>query len=352
MALSLPADLYQSRAVASVSGMSGTAAGLGTIGATYLIGIVADRFSFTPDPPRLQRHPARRRGRRPPARPQHQRLGTRARQSHMSRPRVLVLSGEALFRSFFDRPRERRLRRGFAWARSGDRRVTPRLRRLLADADALVTTWDSPRFGEELLSLAPAASARGPLRRRGEDAFHAAALRAAGHRQRARAHGPLRGRAGGHLPPDGGAAGGRLPGGPPAPVEPGVRAPAPRGRRPRDAPWADGRPARLRTNRAGNGAAVAAVRSPAPRPRPARFRPRRARTRRHAGPARPPPARIGVPRPCGRPHRRDARPSRPRRAPPSAGRRDRRERGPRRDRGHGAPSPPKSARAVSGAPST
>ena len=33
MALSLPADLYQSRAVASVSGMSGTAAGIGTIGA-------------------------------------------------------------------------------------------------------------------------------------------------------------------------------------------------------------------------------------------------------------------------------------------------------------------------------
>ena len=33
--------------------------------------------------------------------------------------------------------------------------MTPRLRRLLADADALVTTWDSPTFGEELLSLAP-----------------------------------------------------------------------------------------------------------------------------------------------------------------------------------------------------
>ena len=48
MALSLPADLYQSRAVASVSGMSGTAAGIGTIFATFLIGIVADRFSFTP----------------------------------------------------------------------------------------------------------------------------------------------------------------------------------------------------------------------------------------------------------------------------------------------------------------
>ena len=48
MALALPADLFQSRAVASVSGMSGTGAGLGTIGATYLIGLVADRFSFTP----------------------------------------------------------------------------------------------------------------------------------------------------------------------------------------------------------------------------------------------------------------------------------------------------------------
>ena len=48
MAISLPADLYQSRAVATVSGMAGTGAGLGTIGSTFLIGVVADRFSFTP----------------------------------------------------------------------------------------------------------------------------------------------------------------------------------------------------------------------------------------------------------------------------------------------------------------
>lgn len=48
MALALPADLFDSRAVASVSGLSGTGAGLGTIGATYVIGLVADRFSFTP----------------------------------------------------------------------------------------------------------------------------------------------------------------------------------------------------------------------------------------------------------------------------------------------------------------
>jgi ACS family hexuronate transporter-like MFS transporter len=48
MANSLPADLYQSRGVATVAGLAGTAAGLGTIGSTYLIGVVADRFSFTP----------------------------------------------------------------------------------------------------------------------------------------------------------------------------------------------------------------------------------------------------------------------------------------------------------------
>jgi MFS transporter, ACS family, aldohexuronate transporter len=48
MALALPADLFQPRAVATVSGLSGTGAGLGTIGSTFLIGLVADRFSFTP----------------------------------------------------------------------------------------------------------------------------------------------------------------------------------------------------------------------------------------------------------------------------------------------------------------
>jgi MFS transporter, ACS family, hexuronate transporter len=46
MALALPSDLYASRNVASVSGMSGTGAGLGTILSTYLIGYAADRYSF------------------------------------------------------------------------------------------------------------------------------------------------------------------------------------------------------------------------------------------------------------------------------------------------------------------
>ena len=48
MILNLPADLYPPTSVASVSGMSGTAAGIGTIVATYLTGYVADRYSFEP----------------------------------------------------------------------------------------------------------------------------------------------------------------------------------------------------------------------------------------------------------------------------------------------------------------
>ena len=46
--LSLPADVFHSRAVASVSGLSGTGAGAVTLLTTYLTGLVADRFSFEP----------------------------------------------------------------------------------------------------------------------------------------------------------------------------------------------------------------------------------------------------------------------------------------------------------------
>jgi ACS family hexuronate transporter-like MFS transporter len=48
MALSLPSDLYPSSTVASVSGMSGTGAGIGTIISTFLIGWVSDHYSFEP----------------------------------------------------------------------------------------------------------------------------------------------------------------------------------------------------------------------------------------------------------------------------------------------------------------
>jgi len=48
MVLNLPADLYRSDSVATVSGISGAGAGVGTIAATLLTGAVSDRYSFGP----------------------------------------------------------------------------------------------------------------------------------------------------------------------------------------------------------------------------------------------------------------------------------------------------------------
>jgi MFS transporter, ACS family, aldohexuronate transporter len=48
MILNLPADFYPPGSVASVAGLGGTAAGLGTIAATLTTGYVADRYSFEP----------------------------------------------------------------------------------------------------------------------------------------------------------------------------------------------------------------------------------------------------------------------------------------------------------------
>ncbi len=46
--LTLPGDLYPTSTVATVSGLGGTGAGIGTILATYLTGIIADSYSFEP----------------------------------------------------------------------------------------------------------------------------------------------------------------------------------------------------------------------------------------------------------------------------------------------------------------
>jgi ACS family hexuronate transporter-like MFS transporter len=46
--LNLPADIFPTASVASVSGMGGTGAGVGTIAAIYLTGWVADRYTFEP----------------------------------------------------------------------------------------------------------------------------------------------------------------------------------------------------------------------------------------------------------------------------------------------------------------
>ncbi|HAZ04946.1 MAG: MFS transporter [Bacteroidetes bacterium GWF2_42_66] len=48
MVLTLPSDLFQSKSVATVSGLSGTAAQIGTILCTFMIGYISDHYSFTP----------------------------------------------------------------------------------------------------------------------------------------------------------------------------------------------------------------------------------------------------------------------------------------------------------------
>ncbi len=48
MGLALPSDLYPTASVGSVSGLGGTAAGVGTILSTFLIGHISERYSFGP----------------------------------------------------------------------------------------------------------------------------------------------------------------------------------------------------------------------------------------------------------------------------------------------------------------
>lgn len=71
------------------------------------------------------------------------------------KPRLLVLAPTRLFGSFFDAGRRKRLGRSFRWERRGQGRVTPAMREALLGVEALVTTWDSPSFGEDLLAIAP-----------------------------------------------------------------------------------------------------------------------------------------------------------------------------------------------------
>jgi phosphoglycerate dehydrogenase-like enzyme len=73
----------------------------------------------------------------------------------MPRPQLVVCAGEELFASFVPPPQARRLSRLFRWNRDGARALTPSLRHKLKMAEALVTTWDSPHFSEDLPRLAP-----------------------------------------------------------------------------------------------------------------------------------------------------------------------------------------------------
>lgn len=73
----------------------------------------------------------------------------------MPRPKLVVCAGRELFVSFFPPAQRRRLSRLFRWKRDDAREVTPALKRKLREAQALITTWDSPRFSEDLALLAP-----------------------------------------------------------------------------------------------------------------------------------------------------------------------------------------------------
>jgi len=73
----------------------------------------------------------------------------------MRRPSLLISAGEELFASFFSRQVEQRLSRLFQWERQGSGKFTEDFRKCLSTAQALVTTWDSPRLGDDLSRLAP-----------------------------------------------------------------------------------------------------------------------------------------------------------------------------------------------------
>jgi phosphoglycerate dehydrogenase-like enzyme len=73
----------------------------------------------------------------------------------MRRPSLLISAGEELFASFFSRQEIQRLSRLFRWERQGTSNFDADFRQCLSTTQALVTTWDSPHFGDDLPLLAP-----------------------------------------------------------------------------------------------------------------------------------------------------------------------------------------------------
>jgi phosphoglycerate dehydrogenase-like enzyme len=73
----------------------------------------------------------------------------------MAKPELVISAPEILFASFFTPAHRRRLSRRFSWQRIGAKSIDLVLKRQLGTAKALITTWDSPRFGDELLEIAP-----------------------------------------------------------------------------------------------------------------------------------------------------------------------------------------------------
>jgi phosphoglycerate dehydrogenase-like enzyme len=78
-----------------------------------------------------------------------------ARSGRGARPRVLVLASDALAPHFFPESALERLGELAEWSRFAGREDSPRLRALVAESDALLTTWHSPYLRVETLGAPP-----------------------------------------------------------------------------------------------------------------------------------------------------------------------------------------------------
>ena len=72
-----------------------------------------------------------------------------------NRPQVLILASDALFPYFFPEATLTRLNEIAHWERYAEREDSPQLREMIAQADALITTWHSPFLRAEMLDGAP-----------------------------------------------------------------------------------------------------------------------------------------------------------------------------------------------------
>jgi len=73
----------------------------------------------------------------------------------VTRLNVLVLASDTLFRHFFTEPSLKKLSAIASWTRSALREDSPDLRREIANADVLMTTWHSPFLTAEMLGQPP-----------------------------------------------------------------------------------------------------------------------------------------------------------------------------------------------------
>ncbi len=107
----------------------------------------------------------------------------------MPRPSLLISAGDDLFASFFSSRQRQRMGRRFLWQRHATKTLTADFQRSLATAEALVTTWDSPHFGDDLPDIAPQLAMIAHCGGEVKSRFSRISFQTFDHHQRARAHG-------------------------------------------------------------------------------------------------------------------------------------------------------------------